>query len=119
MNVGSSTRSGRGALSLVSAYISATIWYVSLVGNVWRYFTGAGDRMTSGVRRSVSSGLVTILSLDASSRNVSGSWILNCRKKKNVNNKCTSLSIDFIVSSVGRYINELLYLSPNCSSNNN
>ena len=71
MNVGSSTRSGRGALSLVSAYISATIWYVSLVGNVWRYFTGAGDRMTSGVRRSVSSGLVTMLSLDASSRDVS------------------------------------------------
>ena len=56
--------------------------------------------MTPGVRKSISSGLVTILSLDASSRDVSKAWILNCRKETDVNNKRTSLSIDFIVSGV-------------------
>ena len=60
-----------------------------------------------------------MLSLDASSRDVSGSLILNCRKKTNVNNKRKRLNIDFIVSGVGIYINELIYLSPYCSSNNN
>ena len=83
------------------------------------FFTGAGDGMTLGVRRSVSSGLVTMLSLDASSRDVSESWVLNCRKEKKFNNKYTSLSINVIVSGVGRSINELIYLSPYCSSNNN
>ena len=119
MNVGSSTGSVGEALSLVSVYRSTTVWHVSLVGDIWRFFTGAGNRMTSGVWRSVSSGLVTMLSLDTSSKDVSGSLILNCRKEKNVNNKRTSLSIDVIVSGVGRSINELIYVSPYCSSDNN
>ena len=70
---------------------------VSLFGDIDKFVTGEGDRITSDVGRSVRSRLVTMLILDASSRDVRGSWILNCMKGKNANNKRTILGIDYII----------------------